>query len=276
MSKPIENAVTLNNGVKMPLLGLGVFQSKDGQEVINAITWALDAGYRLIDTATVYGNEEGVGTAVRNSAIPREQIFVTTKVWNGAQREDRVLQAFDESLAKLGLEYVDLYLVHWPVAGKYKETWHHLESLVKTERVRAIGVSNFMPHHLNDLMQDAEITPAVNQVEFQPRLQQPELIAACRQYGIVPQAWSPIMKGRVLDIPKLVKIGKRYDKTAVQVTLKWMLQQNISTIPKSSKEARIYDNGNLFDFTLTDEEMAQIAQLDAGERVGPDPNNFNF
>ena len=276
MAQKIGTTVTLNNGVEMPLLGLGVFQSKDGQEVINAINWALKAGYRLIDTAAMYGNEEGVGTAVGNSTIPREQIFVTTKLWNSAQREDRVLQAFDDSMAKLGLEYVDLYLVHWPVAGKYKATWRHLESLVKTGRVRAIGVSNFMPHHLDDLMQDAEITPAVNQVEFQPRLQQPDLLAACHRYDIVPQAWSPIMKGRVLDIPELVAIGERHGKTAVQVTLKWMLQQNISTIPKSANENRIRDNGNLFDFTLTDEEMAQIAQLDTGQRVGPDPYNFNF
>ncbi len=276
MSTTIDTTITLNNGSNMPLLGLGVFQSKDGQEVIDAIGWALEAGYRLIDTAAAYGNEEGVGTAVRNSSVPREEIFVTTKVWNNAQREDRVLQAFDDSMAKLGLDYLDLYLVHWPVEGKYKSTWRHLESLVKTDRVRAIGVSNFMPHHLADLMQDAEMTPAVNQVEFQPRLQQPDLIAACRQYGIVPQAWSPIMKGRVMDIPELVAIGERYGKTAVQVTLKWMLQQNISTIPKSANESRIRDNGNLFDFTLTDEEMAQIAQLDTGTRVGPDPNNFNF
>ena len=276
MSTTAKTTITLNNGVEMPLLGLGVFQSGDGQEVINAINWAFATGYRLIDTAASYGNEEGVGAAVRNSAIPREQIFVTTKVWNSAQREDRVLAAFDESLAKLGLAYVDLYLVHWPVAGKYKATWRHLEALMATGRVRAIGVSNFMPHHLDDLMQDATITPAVNQIEYHPRLQQPELIAACRNYGIVPQAWSPIMKGRVMDIPELVEIGRRHGKNAVQITLKWMLQQQISTIPKSAREGRIRDNGDLFDFTLTDAEMAQISSLDKGQRVGPDPDNFSF
>ncbi len=276
MGSAIDTTVTLNNGVKMPLFGLGVFQSSDGNEVINAVQWALEAGYRLIDTAAIYGNEVGVGEAIRQSHVPREEIFVTTKVWNGAQREGRVLEAFDESMEKLGLDYVDLYLVHWPVAGKYKDTWLKLESLVKKDRVRAIGVSNFMPNHLEDLMQSATITPAVNQVEYQPRLQQPELIAACRNYGIVPQAWSPIMKGRVLDIPELVEIGNKYGKTAVHVTLKWMLQQHISTIPKSAKQARIQSNGDLFDFVLTDEEMAQISQLDKGERVGPDPNNFNF
>ena len=270
------SVVTLNNSVEMPLFGLGVFQSQDGAEVINAVSWALDAGYRLIDTAAAYRNEEGVGTAIRNSGVPRDEIFVTTKVWNSAQREDRVLEAFDESLAKLGLEYVDLYLIHWPVKGKYKETWKQLESLVKTGRVRAIGVSNFLPHHLDDLMQDAEIVPAVNQVEFHPRLQQPELISACRNYGILPQAWSPIMKGRVMNIPELVQIGARYGKSAVQVTLKWMLQSNISTIPKSAKENRIRGNADLFDFMLTDEEIAQINQLDAGERIGPHPDTFTF
>lgn len=276
MSNKIDATVTLNNGVEMPLFGLGVFQAQDGQEVSNAVNWALEAGYRLIDTAAIYGNEVGVGTAIRNSSVPREEIFVTTKVWNGAQRSGRVQEAFDESLTRLGLDYVDLYLVHWPVAGRYKDTWRKLEGLVGSGRVRAIGVSNFLPHHLDDLMQDAKITPAVNQVEFQPRLQQPNLITACRNYGIVPQAWSPIMKGRVLDIPELVEIGHRYGKSAVQVTLRWMLQQNISTIPKSAKEARIHSNGALFDFTLTEAEMTQIAQLDTGERVGPDPDNFNF
>ena len=272
----INTTITLNNGVKMPQLGLGVFQSQDGEEVIKAINWALEAGYRLIDTAAAYRNEEGVGQAIRGSAIPREEIFVTTKVWNSYQREDRVLEAFYESLEKLGLDYIDLYLIHWPVAEKYKETWRDLESLVATDRVRAIGVSNFLPHHLDDLMQDAKITPAVNQIEFHPRLQQPELIAACRNYGIVPQAWSPIMKGAVLDIPELVQIGKNHGKSAVQVTLKWMMQSNISTIPKSVKETRIRDNGNLFDFTLSEDEMAQISQLDTGERVGPDPDTFTF
>ena len=272
----INTTFTLNNGVEMPLFGLGVFKSQDGDEVINAINWALDAGYRLIDTAAIYGNEVGVGAAIRNSGVPRDEIFVTTKVWNSAQREGRVLEAFDESLEKLGLDYVDLYLVHWPVKGKYKETWKQLESLVKTDRVRAIGVSNFLPHHLDDLMQDAEIVPAVNQVEFHPRLQQPELIAACRNYGILPQAWSPIMKGRVLDVPELVEIGNQYGKSAVQVTLKWMLQRNISTIPKSVKEARIQANSDLFDFTLTDDEIAQINQLDTGGRIGPNPDTFTF
>ena len=272
----INTTFTLNNGVEMPLFGLGVFKSQDGDEVINAINWALEAGYRLIDTAAIYGNEVGVGDAIRNSSVPRDEIFVTTKVWNSAQRESRVLEAFDESLEKLGLDYVDLYLVHWPVKGKYKETWKQVESLVKTDRVRAIGVSNFLPHHLDDLMQDAEIVPAVNQVEFHPRLQQPELIAACRNYGILPQAWSPIMKGRVLDVPELVEIGNQYGKSAVQVTLKWMLQRNISTIPKSVKEARIQANSDLFDFTLTDDEIAQINQLDTGGRIGPNPDTFTF
>lgn len=272
----MQKTILLNNDVEMPLLGLGVFQARDGREVEQAITWALEAGYRSIDTAAAYRNEEGVGSAIRNSSVPREEIFVTTKLWNGDQRQGTMLSAFETSLEKLGLDYVDLYLIHWPVKGKYKESWRVLESIYESGRAKAIGVSNFLIHHLDDLMQDANVVPTVNQIEFHPFLQQPDLIAHCRKLGIVPEAWSPIMKGRVMQVPELVQIGEKYGKTAVQVTLRWMIQKEIITIPKSVKQARIQANGDIFDFALSDDDMAAIDNLDKNERIGPDPDNFNF
>ncbi|MCP5101043.1 MAG: aldo/keto reductase [Chloroflexi bacterium] len=276
MSKHITECVTLNNGLQMPLLGLGVFQSLDGQEVENAIRWALAAGYRSIDTAAMYNNEVGVGRAVTDSDVPRDEIFVTTKVWNRDQGYDSTLKAFDMSMRKLGLETLDLYLVHWPVAGKYKETWRALESLYESGRVKAIGVSNFLVSHLEDLLHDATVVPMVNQIEFHPYLQSPELVQLCQEKGIVVEAWSPIMKGRVMDVPELVQLGETYGKTAVQITLKWMLQRSIITIPKSSKQDRIQDNADLYDFTLTAADIELINGLDRNHRIGPDPANFNF
>jgi len=274
MPQQNNKTITLNNGVEMPLLGLGVFQTKDGREVENAVRWALAAGYRSIDTAAMYRNETGVGNAVRSSSLPREEIFVTTKVWNSDQGYDSTLRAFDLSLNKLGLDYIDLYLVHWPVQSKFKETWRALEMLYESNRVKAIGVSNFLRHHLDDLLQGANVVPAVNQIEHHPYLQQADLIAYCRKLGIVPEAWSPIMKGRVTEVPELIQIGEKYGKTAVQVTLRWMVQRNIVTIPKSANRERIQANSDIFDFTLTGSDIAVIDSLDKGERIGPDPNNF--
>ena len=260
----------------MPWLGLGVFESKEGEEVQNAIQAALDLGYRSFDTASIYGNELGVGQALRESDIPRDQIFLTTKVWNTDQGYDTAMRAFDASMDRLGLEYVDLYLIHWPVKGKYKDTWRALENLYKQNRVRSIGVSNFLVHHLKDLLQDCEIKPMVNQVEFHPRLFQPTLVDYCRSEKIQLEAWSPIMRGKVLQIPELVEIGKKYGKTPVQIALRWDLQHGVVTIPKSVKQERLASNADIFDFELSAEDMVIIDQLDRGERVGPDPDNFNF
>jgi diketogulonate reductase-like aldo/keto reductase len=276
MFNSINDTTTLANGLEMPWFGLGVFESKEKGEVEQAVQWALDHGYRSIDTASIYRNESGVGRALERSSIPREEIFVTTKVWNTDQGYDGTLHAFEQSLALLGVEYVDLYLVHWPVAGKYKDTWRALEDLYREKRVSAIGVSNFMVHHLKDLLSDCQIKPMVNQVEFHPRLFHPTLLEYCRSEEIQLEAWSPIMRGQVMEIPELVSIGERYGKSAVQVTLRWDLQHGVVTIPKSAQKERIVSNADIFDFELLEDEMAVIDQLDRGVRIGPDPNNFLF
>ena len=272
----LQTTVTLSNGIEMPKLGLGVWRMSAGQEVLDAVKWALNAGYRSIDTAKIYENESSVGEAIAGSGQARESFFVTTKVWNADQGYDSTLRAFERSLHELNMKYVDLYLVHWPVKGKYKESWRALETLYDEGRVKAIGVSNFLVHHLEDVLDVAEHVPMVNQVEFHPRLQQPELQAFCKSHGIQLEAWSPIMKGRVIDIPELVSIGKEHGKNAVQVTLRWMYQKGIVAIPKSSKKDRIENNVDIFDFELTAEQVNRIDGLDQGVRVGPDPDNFDF
>ena len=276
MIESIKDCTILSNGVAMPWLGFGVFGFQDGHKVRQALQWAFDSGYRSIDTASVYGNEQGVGQALKESGIPRKEIFLTTKVWNDEQGYDSTLRAFEASLEKLQEEYVDLYLVHWPVQGKYRETWQALENLYKEKRVRAIGVSNFMVHHLKDLLACSEIKPMVNQVEFHPRLVQPALLEVCRTEAIQVEAWSPLMKGKVMNIPELVTLGKKYGKSPAQVTLRWNLQHEVVTIPTSTKQDRIISNADIFDFELSEEEMAIIDQLDHCERIGPDPDNFNF
>ena len=278
----LGDTVTLNNGVKMPLLGLGTWQAAEGREVEQAVRWALELGYRHIDTASIYGNERGVGRAVRDSGVPRERVFVTTKVWNDDQRRgrDAVLKAFDASLRRLGFDYVDLYLVHWPVKGKYKEAWAALQEIYATGRARAVGVSNFLVHHLEDLLADSPpggaAVPAVNQVEFHPRLVQRDLLEFDRRRGIVHESWSPLMKGRVNDIPVLRGIAEAHRKTVAQVVLRWNLQHGVVTIPKSVRRERLIENADLFDFQLSTDEMARIDALDRGERVGADPDHVSF
>jgi len=272
----IKGTFTLHNGVKMPYFGLGVYLSEDGKEVINAIKWALEAGYRHIDTAAIYNNEEGVGTGIKESNVPREDIFVVTKVWNSDQGYDNTLRAFDKSLNRLGLEYLDLYLAHWPVVGKYKDTWKAMEYLYKQKRVRAIGVSNFMQHHLEDLLGTAKIVPMVNQMEFHPYLVQQSLLDFCSDKNIQYEAWSPMMQGKIFGIDTFKEIANKYNKTIAQIVLRWDLQKGVITIPKSSKRERILANADIFDFELTPEDMANLDSLDRGQRYGPDPNNFDF
>jgi methylglyoxal/glyoxal reductase len=272
----IKSTVTLNNGVRMPLFGLGVFQSKEGEEVEHAVRTALDNGYIHIDTASVYGNERGVGKAVRDSGIPRGQVFITSKVWNSDQGYLSALKAFDQSLDRLGMDYLDLYLIHWPKGTLSIETWKALEEIYASGRIRAIGVSNFLVHHLKDLLPNCQITPMVNQVEFHPYLQQPALQQFCLENGIQLEAWSPIMKGRVNNIPVLQALSMKYGKTPVQITLRWEVQKNIITIPKSVKDERIQSNAAIFDFEISPEDMAAIDRLDKHERIGADPDNFNF
>ena len=272
----VSGTTKLNNGVEMPYLGLGVWQTKDGQEVINAVHYALEAGYRAIDTAAIYKNEDGVGEAIRSSGVDRNEIFITTKVWNSDQGYDSTLKAFDASMKKLGLDHLDLYLVHWPVKGKYIDTYKALEKLYKEKRVRAIGVSNFLQHHLEDLMAHTEITPAVNQCEFHPHLMQQDLLDFCANHQIQYEAWSPLMQGKVFELDVLKQIADQYNKTIAQIVLRWDLQKGVVTIPKSVNQSRIQQNAGLFDFELRAEDMARLDALDQHLRVGPDPDNFDF
>ena len=278
--KTLQDTTTLHNGVKMPWFGLGVFKVSEGAEVIDAVRTAIINGYRSIDTAAAYGNEEGVGQGIREglaeAGITREELFVTSKVWNSDLGYESTLAAYETSLKNLGLDYLDLYLIHWPVEGKYKEAWRALETLYKENRVKAIGVSNFHIHHLEELLKDAEITPMVDQVEYHPFLTQAELHKFCKAHDIQLEAWSPLMQGKLLDHPVLVEIAAKTEKTVAQVILRWDLQNGVVTIPKSIKEARIIQNSQVFDFELTDEDMERISALNENKRVGPDPDNFNF
>ncbi|SDE63228.1 Aldo/keto reductase [Fontibacillus panacisegetis] len=280
MPNNLQDTVTLNNGVNMPWFGLGVYKAKEGSEVIDAVKAAIRAGYRSIDTAAVYGNEEGVGQAVREAmeenGLTREQLFVTSKVWNSEQGYETTLQAFENSLKKLDLDYIDLFLVHWPVKGKYKETWRALEKVYKEGKVRAIGVSNFQVHHLEDLLEDAEVVPTVNQVEFHPQLAQPEVLKYCQTKGIQLEAWAPLGQGRFVDHDIIKPIGEKYGKTPAQVILRWDLQMGVVTIPKSVTESRIIENADIFDFELSGEDMQEIGALNQNKRFGSDPDNFNF
>jgi diketogulonate reductase-like aldo/keto reductase len=272
----INDRVVLNNGVNMPWLGLGVFMSREGGEVENAVRWALEAGYRSIDTAAAYGNERGVGKAVRESGISRADLFITTKVWNTDLRAGRTRQAFNESLDRLQMDYVDLYLIHWPVSEGFIQPWKDLEAIYQTGRARAIGVSNFLVHHLEALLHNTGIVPAVNQIEFHPYLQQPDLIRFCRTQQIQVEAWSPLMLGRVLSINVLNLLAEKYHKNTIQIVLRWNLQRGIVTIPKSSKQAHILQNADLFDFELDEEDMETLNALDRDERIGAHPDHIPF
>jgi len=280
MMKNLQDTVTLHNGAKMPGFGLGVFKVEEGPELVNAIKVAIKHGYRSIDTAAIYGNEEGVGQGIRQglkeAGISRENVFVTSKVWNSDLGYEATIAAYETSLKKLGLDYLDLYLIHWPVEGKYKEAWRALETLYKEGKVKAIGVSNFQVHHLKDLMEDAEIKPVINQVEYHPRLTQKELQAFCEKHHIQLEAWSPLMQGELLDNEVLTEIANKHNKSVAQVILRWDVQNGIITIPKSTKEHRIVENASIFDFELNKEEMERIDELNQNHRVGPDPDNFDF
>lgn len=273
----LSATTTLHNGVNMPWVGLGVFKVSEGVDVEQAVQTALEVGYRSIDTAAMYGNEAGVGRAVANSEISRDEIFVTTKLWNDDHGYDAALRAFDASMAKLGLEYLDLYLIHWPLPRKdlYRETWKALERLYREGRVRAIGVSNFTEDHLARLMSDCECTPMVNQVEYHPRLTQESLHRYCRTHEIQLEAWSPLMRAKVFDNPTLREIAEKHERSVSQVVLRWDLQNGVVTIPKSVHPSRIASNAQVFDFELSDEDMARISGLNTGTRVGPHPDDLN-
>lgn len=274
--KSLQDTIRLHNGVEMPRLGLGVYKVEGGNQVEETVQTALEIGYRSIDTAAFYQNEEGVGNAIRNSGINRKELFITTKVWNTNQGYNETLKAFDDSMKKLQLDYLDLYLIHWPVKGKYLDTWRALEKLYQDGRVRAIGVSNFKIHHLEDLFSHSELKPTVNQVELHPRLSQEELRTFCKTHEIAVEAWSPIGRGRLLNEPVLSEIGEKYQKSTAQVMLRWHLQNGVIVIPKSVTPSRIKENTELFDFALSQDDMDKINSLNKDERFGADPDNFNF
>lgn len=268
--------VTLNTGKTMPQLGFGVFQIP-ADEVVEPVRSAIEAGYRSIDTAAAYGNEEGVGKAIAQSGVAREDLFVTTKLWNDDQGYDNTLRAFETSLNKLGLDYVDLYLIHWPMPGKdaYVDTWKAFEKLHADGLLSSIGVSNFHIPHLRRLFEESGVTPAVNQVELHPRLQQNDLRSFHDEHHIVTEAWSPIGQGKgLLDDPTLTELASKYGKSPAQVVLRWHLQLGNVAIPKSATPQRVQENIDVFDFELADDDMTTLAGLHTGERVGPDPDVF--
>ncbi|MFJ6700388.1 aldo/keto reductase [Streptomyces sp. NPDC091272] len=275
-SLPQIPTLTLNNGVQMPQLGFGVFQVPD-EDTTAAVRSALEAGYRSIDTAAVYGNEGGVGRALAESGTARDELFVTTKLWNADQGYDATLTAFDASLDKLGLDHVDLYLIHWPAPARdlYTDTWRALEKLLADGRTRAIGVSNFQPAHLERLLDKASVVPAVNQIELHPGLQQRELREFHARHGIVTEAWSPLAQGAVLGDEAITSIAARHGRSPAQVVLRWHLQTGNVVIPKSVTEARIRENLDVFDFVLDQQELDAISALDRGMRTGPDPDTLN-
>jgi diketogulonate reductase-like aldo/keto reductase len=269
-------SITLNNGVTMPQLGFGVWQVDDAREAVGR---ALDVGYRSIDTAAAYRNEAGTGEAIAASGLPRDEVFVTTKLWNGDQGYDSTLRAFDDSLAKLGLDHVDLYLIHWPLPSRdrYLDTWRAFEKIHADGRARAIGVSNFQAAHLRRLIDEATVVPAVNQIELHPQLQQGELRALHAELGIATEAWSPLGQGKgLLADPVLGSVAAKHGRTAAQVVLRWHLQVGNVVIPKSVTPSRIAENFDVFDFALDTEDLAAIAGLDEGRRLGPDPDTFDL
>lgn len=268
MTLSLASRVVIAPGVEMPVLGLGTYKSADGPEVYAAVRAALEIGYRGVDTASLYGNEASIGRALRDSGLAADEVFVATKVWNDEQGFESTIRACEDSLRRLGLETVDLYMVHWPNRALMADTWRAMELLLERGRTRAIGVCNHLPHHLEVLAGVSEVPPAVDQCEHHPWLQQPDLRACCAERGITIQAWAPVMRGHADEVETLVRIGRAHGKTASQVCIRWILQHGVTTVPKSVHADRIAENADVFDFALDDAEMAAIDALDEGRRLG--------
>lgn len=275
MKYDINTRLELNNGTSIPILGFGVWRSKSGEQTRQAVTWALKHGYRHIDTAAFYANEQDVGDALRQSGLRREEVFITTKLWNTDMRQHRQFEAFQTSLRKLGMDYVDLYLIHWPVEN-FMESWRCLERIYESGAARAIGVSNFKKHHLQTLLAECNVAPAVDQMEFSPYMQDREALEFCRERGIVYEAWSPLGAGAYTDDPIIKAVGSKYGKSPAQTILRWVIQQDIVVFPKSVHESRIAENADIFDFELSEEDMAEISSLNEFRRTGSDPDTFTF
>jgi diketogulonate reductase-like aldo/keto reductase len=271
----INTTITLNNGVNIPIIGLGVYQSPGGGVTKQAILDSFEAGYRHVDTARIYGNESDVGRAVAESGLPREEIFVTTKLWNADQGYDSTLDAGELSLGKMDLDYVDLYLMHWPVEGRRLESWTAMEELLAKGQCRSIGVSNFMVHHLEELLEKAHVVPAINQIEMSPYnyLQRKETLDLCRSAGIVIEAYSPLTKGQKLRDPKLVEIAAKYGKTTAQLLIRWALEKQYVVLPKSVNKDRIIQNASVFDFTISPEDLATMDGFNENLATGWDPTH---
>ncbi|KGR90828.1 glyoxal reductase [Ureibacillus massiliensis 4400831 = CIP 108448 = CCUG 49529] len=266
----------LSNGVEMPYLGLGVYKMTNSEEALNAMTKALELGYRAIDTAALYNNEVEVGEAIRASNIAREEIFVTTKVWNSDQGYDNTLKAFETSLKKLGLDYIDLYLTHWAVPDKFVDTYRAIERLYEEKLIRVPGVSNHHEHHLEKISTKANVKPMVDQIELHPYLSQKPLLNYCKVNGIAVTAWAPLGRGKILEDETIAKIAAKYNKTAAQIILRWHYQNDVMSIPKSVTPSRIEENMNIFDFEMSVEDIEAIDGLNKDLRTGKDPDNFNF
>ncbi|WP_409370251.1 aldo/keto reductase [Lysinibacillus sp. 38-6] len=279
MIQQLQDTITLNNGLQMPGMGLGVFQVEN-DATADMVKNAIEVGYRSIDTAAIYGNEAGVGQGIKqalaSTGLNREDLFITSKVWNDGISYDETIAAYEESLQKLGLDYLDLYLIHWPGKDKYAESWRALEDLYDQGKIKAIGVCNFTVTHLENLLTFARIKPVINQVEFHPRLQQVELRAFCDEHQIQLEAWAPLMQGGLLEDETIAQIATKYGKSIAQVILRWDVQNGVITIPKSVRRERMMQNADIFDFTLTDEEMAIINAMNLEQRVGPNPDEFDF
>lgn len=273
--KSFTKSFKLNNGVQMPCLGFGTFEIENDDAIKDSILEALKAGYRHIDTASMYKNEDGIGNTIKESDVLRREIFLTSKVWNGDHGYDNTLRAFEASLKKLKTDYLDLYLIHWP-KDLNRQTWKALERLYDEKLIRSIGVSNFKVHHLSEIMVKANICPMVNQVEFHPRLQNKEVLNFCMKNGIQLEAWGPLMQGEVFSIDFMKDLSIKYNKTISQITLRWDIQMGVVTIPKSVTKSRIKENTEIFDFEISLEDMEKIASLNKEERIGPDPDEITF
>lgn len=271
------NCIRLNNGVNIPQMGLGVYQTSDGEQTEQAVKWALEAGYRHIDTARIYGNEKSVGIGMKDSKIPRNEIFLTTKLWNEDIRRGRAKEAFEESLEALQTDYIDLYLIHWPAQG-YEKAWEALAELYDEGRIKAVGVSNFQRSHLEELEKSAGICPAVNQIESHPYFNNQDLIDYCFGKGIAAEVWSPLggTGGSLLQDDSLCRLAGKYERTPAQIVLRWDIQRGVVVIPKSTHKERIISNKAVFDFELSEGDMKLIDDLNKNRRIGPDPDNFNF
>ncbi|WP_427108974.1 aldo/keto reductase [Lysinibacillus xylanilyticus] len=279
MINNLQDKITLNNGLQMPGMGLGVFLVPN-DVTAEMVKNAIEVGYRSIDTAAIYGNEAGVGEgisqALATTGLKREDLFITSKVWNDGLSYEETIAAYEDSLKKLGLDYLDLYLIHWPGKNKFAESWRALEDLYEQGKIKAIGVCNFQVSHLQDLLKIARIKPVINQVELHPRLQQNDVRSFCEEHNIQMEAWAPLMQGGLLENETISKIAEKYGKSNPQVILRWDIQNGIVTIPKSVRREHMIQNADIFDFTLTDEEMAIINAMNLDQRVGPNPDEFDF